>query len=219
MADSNVIEVKLRADASAFGSGAREAGAHVDSLLAHLKDFKSEAVSTGRQARFFAGELAEIIPGADGAKEALRNLITIGLGAGGIESLIGGAKLLVGAFHELTAEEDQARETFTKFLDDQKKSVDALNVSVEKMLLTMRGATRAQILEFEQTYDLLRQKKAKQDELTESQHKLEEAQTAAANADAMSAHGAALLVSVWEKEVDKIREQIAALDDLIGKKK
>jgi hypothetical protein len=146
MSSANVVEVKINADASGFRSGSNEAKAHVDGLLSHIKEFKSEAVSSGRQARFFANELAEIVPGADGAKEAIRNLIAVGLGAGGIESMIAAAKLLVGVFHELTEEETKAHDTFVKFIDDQKRSVDALNVSVEKMLMTMRGAARAEII-------------------------------------------------------------------------
>jgi len=53
VADSNEIQAKIGADVSGFRRGATEARGHVDDLIGHLRDFKKEAVSTGRQAKFF----------------------------------------------------------------------------------------------------------------------------------------------------------------------
>jgi hypothetical protein len=218
MAD-NAIEAKIGANIEGFRRGTSEAKGHVDDLISHLRDFKKEAVSTGRQAKFFAAELAEIIPGADGAKNALRSLLTVGLAGGGIHSLVAGVKFLIEAFHGLTAEEDKANENFAKFIEDQKKSVDALQVSIEKMLLTMRGATRAQILEFEQTHELLERKKAKQEELRKATEDLVADQDRMNAADVEGAIGMSVLVAVSEKRVAGIRGEIKALDDLLAKKR
>src|SRR2546421_7471088 len=98
MADQ--VQVVIGADTSGIRRGATEAQGHIDGLLAHLKEFKQETVATGRQAKFFAAELAEIIPGADGAKSAIRDLIAVGLAGGGIGALVEGTKFLIGAFHE-----------------------------------------------------------------------------------------------------------------------
>jgi len=67
-----------------LGGASRDTGKHVDGLTGFLKDFKSEQVQNARTANFFASQLVEIIPGADGAKNALRGLIGIGLEGFGI---------------------------------------------------------------------------------------------------------------------------------------
>ena len=45
-----------------------------------LREFKSEATQNSRVAKFFANDLAAIIPGADGAGKSMRALFAIGLG-------------------------------------------------------------------------------------------------------------------------------------------
>ena len=78
MSDSE-ISVKIGADSSDFEAGAESAGEASDGLAGKLRDLKSEGTSAGRTARFFAADLAEIIPGADGAAGSLQKLIQIGL--------------------------------------------------------------------------------------------------------------------------------------------
>jgi BarA-like signal transduction histidine kinase len=218
MAD-NAVQVMIGADVSNLRKGAREATDHVDGLISNLKEFKSEAVSTGRSARFFANELSEIIPGAEGAKNAMRDLIAAGLAGGGVGAMIEGVKFFVGALKDMSEEEDKAKENFKKFIDEQTKSVDALNASVEKMLMTMRGATRAQILEFEQTHDLLEQRKKKDDEVKEAEEKLTASREYANTVDAENVDIAHVAISAGEKRVAQLRNELKAIDDLIEKKK
>lgn len=218
MSTDNKIELVISADASGFRRGAQEARDHVSSLLGDLKSFKSEAVSTGREARFFANELGSIIPGADGAKDAVRDLIAVGLAGGGIGAMVESVKLLATVFKEVTAEEDKAKEDFKKFIDDQTKSVDALKTSVEKMLLVMQGATRAQVLDFEQTHDLLEQKKVKTKALADATEYLAAVQKIADDATSDAA-GADIALLAAQKRVAGIQDELKAIDDLIAKKK
>lgn len=60
------------------GQAFKESGAHGEKHAAFLRDFKKEQMSNGRVARWYAGELTSIIPGAEGARGALQHLLAMG---------------------------------------------------------------------------------------------------------------------------------------------
>ena len=106
MAD-NAINVTIGADASPFRRGAQEARDHVDGLVSNLRDFKSEQVSTGRASRFFASEIASIVPGADSAKLSIQELITVGLSGGGMLAAFEGVLFVLKQLKEASDAEEK----------------------------------------------------------------------------------------------------------------
>jgi hypothetical protein len=96
--DSN-ISVKIGADASGLRAGAAEAKGHVDSLLSTLKEFKAEQVSQSRTSRFFAAQLAEIVPGAEDAKKSMQGLIGVLLSGGGAAAAFEGIIFAIKEIH------------------------------------------------------------------------------------------------------------------------
>lgn len=89
----STVQIDVRANVEQ-GSSA------ISSFTDVLKDFKSEQTSNARTANFFANELAEIIPGAEGAAGALKKLVGIGLEGFGIGAGIELASLALKTFAE-----------------------------------------------------------------------------------------------------------------------
>src|SRR6266446_5034256 len=126
MPDSNLVEVKFGGNVEGIRSGAREAAGHIDSLRGTMLEMKAEATQTGRAARFFANDIAAMIPVSTEAKGALQELFAIMLSGGAIGVAIGAVKLLVEGFKAIGAEGREASEEFKKFIEEQTKSVDTL---------------------------------------------------------------------------------------------
>lgn len=63
-----------------IGQESHNAKEHSEGFTDVLREFKSEATQNSRVAKFFANDLAAIIPGADGAAQSMRSLIAIGMG-------------------------------------------------------------------------------------------------------------------------------------------
>lgn len=146
MADQNTVQVVIGANTEGIRRGSQEAQGAVDDILAKLKEFKGEAVQTGREARFFANELASIIPGAGGAAGALKELLAVGLSGSAIGAASEAVKLLVGVFHELKEKENAAREQVQKYVDEADKSLEAVKTKVDALLLSWKNLTAAQTI-------------------------------------------------------------------------
>lgn len=131
---SDPVTVVIGADTTGFRKGAQEAKDHVSSLIGSLKEFKSEAVSTGRSARFFATELAEVIPGAEGAKNAMRDLIKVGLSGFGMIGAIEGVIFVLKQLKEAGAEEEkqlkEIAEEYKKVGTEGKKAYEQIQRSL-----------------------------------------------------------------------------------------
>lgn len=133
------IKVKISSDASEFSAGTEEAAESTESLTGSLRELKTEGTGAGRTARYFAAELAEIIPGAEGAKSALAGLIKIGLEGftlgGAITAAAVASHYLQEAFAEVNAEEEKAQAAAKKWADDAaasvKKYIEQLKAAAE----------------------------------------------------------------------------------------
>lgn len=68
---------QMKGDFSQQGQSVKEAANEHDSLLAKFKEFRGEQVQQGRMARFYAGELASIIPAGDGVKQTMQGLLGV----------------------------------------------------------------------------------------------------------------------------------------------
>src|SRR6266851_5811069 len=146
MPESNVVEVRFGADISGLRSGAREAAGHVDSLRSVMLGMKAEATQTGRAARFFANDIASMIPASLDAKGAIQDLFAIMLSGGAIGVAIGSVKLLVEGFKLLGAEAEKAKAELKKFAEDSAAAVKSLKDRIDEMLLSLSGASAAQKL-------------------------------------------------------------------------
>lgn len=116
------INVKIRSDASGFSDGTQEAAEKTESLTGSLRDLKSEGTQAGRTARYFANELAEIIPGAEGAAGALSSLIKIGLEGATIGGFLTAAALAAKYFN---SEMEKAAELAHAARDAYRESFEA----------------------------------------------------------------------------------------------
>lgn len=220
MADANKIEVIIGANASGFRAGAKEAAEHTEGLIASMKDFKREAVQTGRQSKFFANELAEIIPGASGAKDALRGLIALGLSGNAFEGLIVGISLVTKQFEHFAEEQHKAAEELKKFTEDSTKYIEDFETKVEDILLAASGATRAEILAHTALKPLLKE----EEELTGKLAKAKAALVLASNATVFTGEGAfapdvssqEAAVSAAESKLATIRANIARVNSGAG---
>jgi len=248
VADSNVVEIKFGADVSGLRSGAKEATANIDGLIAALKELtatmqhhsssgarpaaqevdnlrdkmlgmKAEATQTGRAARFFANDIAAMVPVAGDAKGAIQDLFAIMLSGGAIGVAIGSVKLLVEGFKLLGEESRKAKEDFEKFVEDSKKQTEQLKVSVEKMLLTMQGATRAQLLAFDQTHDARERETKILKDLAAAELDLTTAKAAELGVGELGFAFSAIDAAARERQITALREQLKVIQDIIAAKK
>jgi hypothetical protein len=139
----------MRASLAQVGEGAEGAKKKHEGFISTLREFKSEATQNSRVARFFANDLAAIIPGADGAGTALRSLIGIGLGGATVFSAI---ELGVFALERMKEKSEEAA-VEAKKLNDAYTSVkqsasDALERVVQKIhpVTEVQEVWRAQVL-------------------------------------------------------------------------
>lgn len=83
---------------------ARQAAQAQEGLLGKLRDFKSEQIQGAKVAGFYAGQLAEIVPGAAAAKGSIQNLIDIMIGGVGFGSAFSLATFVLGQFADAMME-------------------------------------------------------------------------------------------------------------------
>lgn len=107
--------------------GFKEHGEHVEKNAQFLRDFKKEQMTNGRVARWYANELATIIPGAEGATGALRGLLVMGFEGFGIGLAIHVAMEAMKLFTEHTERAQKQLEELEKIGTDMgRKVTDAL---------------------------------------------------------------------------------------------
>lgn len=135
--DSSAVKPGLdqvKGDFQAWAGSTNAVASATQKLEQQLKGFAQEQRVQGRMARFYANELTEMIPAADGAKRAIQGLMGLG-----IEGLAGGigfgfalesVKLLAMGLEQVGA---TARKTFaeadkvvSKVLDEWKKKAEAM---------------------------------------------------------------------------------------------
>lgn len=136
------VSIKFGADASGFRAGANEAKEHVDSLIDSLKDFKREQVQQARTARFFASEIAEIIPAADGAKGSIQGLINVALAGGGMAMAFEGALFIL---KEIKSETEAQEKVLKQIEEDYTKAGEEGRKAYEKIRQGLLGLSPAQL--------------------------------------------------------------------------
>jgi hypothetical protein len=106
-------------------------------LLGTLRDVQREQRTQGRMAKFWASEITEIIPAAEGAKGALQGLIGFGveglMGGVGIGLAIEGVKLLVALVSSIGEEERKAQAAADKFAETLGKQTAAIWKNVDAL--------------------------------------------------------------------------------------
>lgn len=99
------------------GAAARSAAKEHEGFTSTLRNFKSEQVQGGRVARYYADQIASIIPEAAGAQSALRGVLEVATGGLGIGAAIGAALVVFGQFSEATkAAEKHAKDLRAAYL-------------------------------------------------------------------------------------------------------
>lgn len=185
-----------------------------------LKSFRSEQKGQEKLAKFFSNELVELVPAAEGAKNAIKGLVGLGL-----EGLTGGlsfglafeaVKLLIGAIQGI---EEPAKKAFenadkavSKILDEWTKKVQ----SMERALAVLRGGEGAGI-----RFDLAASLKEVNKEIAEAQSKMGSAVLTGTmlelnrQLDALYAKRQAIIAQAaktyaTEKEVQRVKDEQAA---------
>jgi len=153
---------QMNASFKGLGEGAKHADKAHGSFLDTLKEFKKEQTQQTRYARFYANELASIVPGAGAAKNAV-----MGLGGAMIEGLAGGGALAVGfelakvgleSLNEMLNEEkkqemelaEQHFKTFTAMsesIDKAAKGYVTLRSKTEELEVSLREGINKQVKE------------------------------------------------------------------------
>jgi len=132
----------------AFPTAANEADKSLGGLMGTLKNFKAEQVQQSRSARFFAGEIAGIVPMSGAASSALQGLMSAGfeLGTGITKVALGFAAFevikvavgLVGEETKIAAGQMQALGSLTKI------HTDVMKVGMESVSEATHKATASQ---------------------------------------------------------------------------
>jgi hypothetical protein len=128
-------------------ASAKPANEAMTGLLGTLRNFKSEQVQQGRQAKFLANELTSIIPASDGAKAGIQGVLGVMIegAAGGLSFglALEGVKLAVSLVTMAFAEEKEAAakakkendQVFAKLLAD----ANAAAIAVQDFNAKARG--------------------------------------------------------------------------------
>jgi hypothetical protein len=136
----------------------------VEGITNSLQKFKTEQTQQARTARYFAQELADIIPGADGAKTALQSLISIGLGVGGVAVAFDIVATGLRALSDHLEENDKrAREMRKAFRDAASTAADAMD-GVERALHPQTKTQAAWSDAVKQTRNEIRELQAQMEE-------------------------------------------------------
>lgn len=119
----------------AMGGAAASAAKEHLGLVATLKEFKSEQTQNARVARFYASQLAEIIPGAQGARTALQALIGLGLEGFGIglaiEAVVVGLSYIAEKVNEHNEQLKTLKKTAVEAWDSYADAMEAVRRSFE----------------------------------------------------------------------------------------
>lgn len=121
--------------------GATAAGNPFEGLTDKLREFKGEATSNGRVARFLANELAEIVPGANAAGGAMKSLIAIGLGGA---SIFSGIELGVFALGKLNESMEETKKLAKEVSDAERDTGRAVQESLEAVERGLHPTTATQ---------------------------------------------------------------------------
>jgi len=132
------------------GAAAKSAAKEHEGFIGTMKAFRSEQTQQARTARFYANELASIIPSAEGAKNSLSDLIGVGVEAlaGGLSFGLAfeGIKLAVGYFHDLAAAEKKALDEWKTYIDAASQDTKAFTDHINDLIAAMGSVTRAEQL-------------------------------------------------------------------------
>lgn len=143
-----------------------------EKLERQLKSFAQEQRQQGRMAKFYANELLEMVPAAEGVKKSLQGLMGLGIeglaGGMGFGLALEGAKLLVSVVSSVGEEArkslEKADSAVTKILDEWTKKAEGL----KRALIVLQGGEGAGI-----RFDLKNALRSVDAEIAEVQKKIE----------------------------------------------
>lgn len=133
-------------------AAARTGEAHTG-LLGVMKEFRKEQVQQGRMARFYAAELASVIPAGDGAKGTIQGLLGVLIegAAGGMsfalafEAVKFGIELVGRAYNEASKAAKEAEERFKASIDSVRaataSAMDGIQKAIERASLAKPSDT------------------------------------------------------------------------------
>lgn len=137
----------MKQSLSGFGGAANDATDHAESFSESLRELKSEATQTGRTANYFATQLTEIIPGAEGAGGALKKMFAIGLEGASLGSGLELAVLVLGTLKEKIQEHEREMvelrrlhfDTWTAIAEALRNVAREFETPLTRVQATMRG--------------------------------------------------------------------------------
>jgi hypothetical protein len=110
------------------GPGAGGADRNIGKLTDTLKDFKSEQTQNARLARFFAGELSSIVPGAEGAQAALSKVFAAFAGGFGAGFVLDAVVFGLGQVSEAMREDERQAQALRQIhRDTWRVAIDSLD--------------------------------------------------------------------------------------------
>lgn len=203
----------MRAEIAELGHGAEEASPHVLNLKDTLREYGAHVRSEHRATMLLAQQVSSLGLASRGAASEVTGLIAGFAFGGTVGLMVESVKALAHVFGEIAAEEKKAKEEFQKFADDMKAGTKQLQAQVETMLMTMRGATQAEMLAHNELKPLREEEKKLVEELrvARSNASLAAQRDAADEFDAVTRlTGAdAREIELMEKKLEVIRKTIA----------
>jgi hypothetical protein len=155
----NQAGVQMKMSLAGVGPAARGASTEISGLGGQLRSFANEQRSQGRMARFYAAELASIIPVAGDTANAIRGLANVmveGLAGGvGIGMGLAVAQLIVSTYKEIGSAAEQLR---AKFLGWRLAAIDAGLASNQALLAAKAAAAVSEMRAGTPSWDPARQK-------------------------------------------------------------
>jgi len=169
MATDNVVEVKIRADASGFTAGAREAGGALSGLTDSLKEWRTHVRTEAKYTQFMAMQISGLGIASKGAAAEITGLVSAFAFGNTLGLAIESAKMLVKHFMEVAAETARTSELTKLYGADLKamgeegaKHVGTLKKSITDTLLAMRELRSETMLRHELEGPLKREKELKE---------------------------------------------------------
>jgi len=166
----------IRSSLATLGKESTHAKEKHEGLVSTMREFKKEATQNSRVARFFANDLAAIVPGASGAAGALRSLIGIGLGGAslfsGIELGVFALEHVTERFHEMAEEQKKAKEEFAKWTAELEAGSKKVVESVAAEMMAINGASKAEMAAHKDLTPLLDERLQWKEKLATAEHAL-----------------------------------------------
>src|SRR6267378_3942776 len=140
---------EMRQSLRLVGDGAKDAAPHVDGLSDKLKEYRTHVRTEARYTQFLAGQVAGLGIASKGAAAEFTGLISAFAFGGGVAVAVELVKMLAHFFTEAAAEEKKFKEEIKAFGVEAAKSVGAATREVDKLIMSMRGASAAEMFFFD----------------------------------------------------------------------